>query len=132
MKFLCFCFLARQSLYRKKERCRWLLLCLFVPFYVYFMVNLIKKWLLITSPSLETQNVVTINPYNSTDSRAPQKHQSGASTASSISTKTLKDMARKVEGTYVGTGSLKQGSSVVEEYSDIKVVLTRKANNVVW
>lgn len=56
---------------------------------------------------------------------------SNKSLASSSSTKKLKDNASKVEGTYIGSGTLKQGNEVIENYNDITVTLKRKTKDIV-
>lgn len=57
--------------------------------------------------------------------------RSNRTLASSTSKKTLKDNAKKIEGTYIGSGSLMQGQEIIEDYSDIKVTLKRKSDDVV-
>lgn len=50
---------------------------------------------------------------------------------SSHSTKTLKDYGSKVEGEYIGSGTLSLGNEVIEKYSNISVVLERITDNTV-
>lgn len=50
---------------------------------------------------------------------------------SSSSTKTLKDYASKIEGTYVGSGTLKQGANLIEDYTGIKVTIKKQTKDIV-
>lgn len=50
---------------------------------------------------------------------------------SSASSKTLRDNASKVEGTYVGTGSLTQNGSVIESYNEISITIKKSGKDVV-
>lgn len=50
---------------------------------------------------------------------------------SSVSKRTLNNNAKAVSGTYSGTGYLAQKGKVVEEYSTVKVVVSRVDNNTV-
>ncbi len=76
-------------------------------------------------------------PAQITSTTAPSEpivQNSSASTKkilSSESTKTLKDNATKIEGTYVGTGNLKSGNDVIEDYTGIKVIITKKSKDTV-
>lgn len=51
--------------------------------------------------------------------------------SSSSSTKTLKDNATKIEGTYLGNGTLKQGNEIIETYNNISVTIKRKSKDIV-
>lgn len=51
--------------------------------------------------------------------------------SSSSSTKTLKDNATKIEGTYIGNGTLKQGNEIIETYNNISVTIKKKSKDVV-
>ena len=57
--------------------------------------------------------------------------KSGKKVASSKTTRTIQDNAAKIEGTYVGNGTLKQGSEVVERYSKISVTIKRQSKDAV-
>ena len=56
---------------------------------------------------------------------------SNKSLSSSSSTKSLKDNATKIEGTYVGKGTLKQGNDIIESYNKISVSIKKKSKDTV-
>ena len=70
------------------------------------------------TPVLQNDNVETGSKTNKTLS-------------SSSSTKTLKDNAAKIEGTYVGEGTLKQGNEIIETYNSISISIKRKSKDIV-
>lgn len=51
--------------------------------------------------------------------------------SSSSSTKTLKDNAAKIEGTYIGEGTLKQGNEIIETYNNISISIKKKSKDTV-
>lgn len=61
-----------------------------------------------------------------------QASSSVARSRSSKSLRTLKDYGKQVEGSYTCSGRLKQRGSVVESYSDVKIVITRIDKNNVY
>lgn len=61
-----------------------------------------------------------------------QASSSVARSRSSKSSRTLKDYGKQVEGSYTCSGRLKQRGSVVESYSDVKIVITRIDKNNVY
>lgn len=73
--------------------------------------------------SILTNNVVNSNSIASS--------KSGKKLKGSQSSHILKDDALKLEGTYVGTGSLTKGSVIIEQYPNIKVKIVRKSNSSV-
>lgn len=60
-----------------------------------------------------------------------ESFSSAAKSRSSKSKRTLTDLARQVEGTYVGSGKLLLKDETIENYQDIKVVLKRLDKNTV-
>lgn len=50
---------------------------------------------------------------------------------SSTSSRTLSDHAAVVEGTYVGNGNLSKGSTIIEKYKDVSVVIKKSAKDLV-
>lgn len=61
----------------------------------------------------------------------PQENTVAARRNSSVSKRTLNDNAKFVSGTYSGTGYLAQKGKIIEEYSNVKVVVLRIDNNTV-
>lgn len=57
---------------------------------------------------------------SSTSSKSTSKQ-----TKSSSSSRTLKDYAKIVSGTYVGDGVLRKGNEIIEQYDEIKIVIKR-------
>lgn len=82
----------------------------------------------LTLPKFETYNAKT--PVKQ-DAEAATSSKSNKSLSSSSSTKTFKDNAAKIEGTYVGKGTLKQGNEVIETYSKISVSIKKKSKDIV-
>lgn len=80
-------------------------------------------------------DVPRIEKINDTPSKAEpdtdSSSKSNKTLVSSSTTKTLKDNATKIEGLYVGSGTLKQGSEVIERYSNITISLVRKSKDIV-
>lgn len=72
-----------------------------------------------------------------TGKKAQEKTENGQSSKSNKkvggqkSNKTFTDYAAKLEGEYVGTGTLKLGKQTIESYTDIQVILEKVGNNTV-
>lgn len=97
--------------------------------YKYLAAQQTNQDIQFTRPNLvpvKTQKTSVSSSSNTTGSSTSTKKIS-----SSKSSKTLKDNAAKIEGTYIGSGSLKSGNEVIEDYADIKVVITKKSKDVV-
>lgn len=81
----------------------------------------------------------TTPKFDSQKSEAPAKQDDNVQTSSktkkalssSKSAKTLKDNASKIEGTYIGEGTLKQGSVIMESYNNISISIKRKSKDIV-
>lgn len=63
---------------------------------------------------------------SSTSSKSTSKQ-----TKSSSSSRTLKDYAKIVSGTYVGDGVLRKGNEIIEQYDKIKIVIKRTSGTSV-
>lgn len=113
--------------------------------YQYLPAQKTNQDMIMTKPQLDTvkservieektPSMASSNSGTSASSSSSKKMASSNSTktlSSSSSTKTFKDNAVKIEGTYVGTGVLKQGNETIESYSGIKVVIKKKTAEVV-
>lgn len=113
--------------------------------YHYSLGQQTNQDMIMTKPQLDTiksekvieEKTTSTPPSNSStlaSSSSSKKMASSNSTktlSSSSSTKSFKDNAVKIEGTYVGTGVLKQGNETIESYSGIKVVIKKKTAEVV-
>lgn len=80
--------------------------------------NGVRKDVGIPETALMPETIVTPEEEAATSS-------SVARSRSSKSSRTLKDYGKQVEGSYTCSGRLKQRGSVVESYSDVKIVITR-------
>lgn len=65
------------------------------------------------------------------ESTQSESSSSAAKSRSSKSKKSLTDLAKQVEGTYIGSGKLLLKDETIENYQDIKVVLKRLDKNTV-
>lgn len=65
------------------------------------------------------------------ESARSESSSSAAKSRSSKSKRTLTDLTRQVEGTYIGSGKLLLKDETIENYQDIKVVLKRLDKNTV-
>lgn len=65
------------------------------------------------------------------ESAQSESSSSAAKSRSSKSKRTLTDLTRQVEGTYIGSGKLLLKDETIENYQDIKVVLKRLDKNTV-
>ncbi|MBQ9637671.1 MAG: hypothetical protein IJV36_07270 [Prevotella sp.] len=98
--------------------------------YKYLKQQRTNQDLSLTKPNFAIDNPVSVAP---TVPEAVQKEQDttqlGSSTSSKKlsqrSSKTLKDKATQIQGTYVGRGKLTKGKEVIETYVDIAVSINR-------
>lgn len=98
--------------------------------YKYLKQQRTNQDLSLTKPNFAIDNPVSVAP---TVPEAVQKEQtttlSGSSTSSKKlsqrSSKTLKDKATQIQGTYVGRGKLTKDKEVIETYVDITVTINR-------
>lgn len=81
----------------------------------------------VTKPKFDLYKEVATQSTKQPQSKAANSNNSGAS----VSSKTLKDNATKVEGTYIGKGSLMQNKKEIESYEDISIIIKRSAKDVV-
>ena len=65
------------------------------------------------------------------ESAQSESSSSAAKSRSSKSKRTLTDLAKQVEGTYIGSGKLLRKDETIENYQDIKIVLKRLDKNAV-
>ena len=89
-----------------------------------------------TSPSFATDNPASVAQTIPVATQTEQTISNiGASTStkklSQRSSKTLKDKASQIQGTYVGTGKLTKDKEVIETYADITVTIKRIDKNKV-
>lgn len=101
--------------------------------YKYLPIQHANQDIAITQPVLVSSNAEKKTTTSSTASKTKSQTSSVSRKKinSTASTKTLKDNASSIEGSYVGTGSLKKGNTVVESYSNIKVTVKKKSKDVV-
>lgn len=97
--------------------------------YKYLPTQNTNQDLKITKPNLVPMKITTNAATSVTNGQSSSV--STKKIGSSISTKNLKDNAAKLEGTYVGTGNLKSGKDIVEDYTGIQVVITKKTKDIV-
>lgn len=97
--------------------------------YNYLPTQNTNQDIMLTKPKLESAPAKTSQPDKKTD--ASQSSKSSKTLGSSQSGKTLKDNATKISGTYVGTGTLKQGNEVIDSYTGIKVTIKKQSKDTV-
>jgi len=90
--------------------------------YKYNPVQYTNQDILFTTPILETSKTID----GEKSSQSSKSSKSGHALPVSISSKTIKDNASKIEGFYVGTGTLKQGNEVIEAYDNITITVKKK------
>lgn len=84
----------------------------------------------VNAPSIQDTPSAKDEPVE-TENSIPNSSVSNKTLNSSSSTKTLKDYASKIEGTYVGSGTLKQGANLIEDYTGIKVTIKKQTKDIV-
>ncbi len=109
--------------------------------YKYLSTQTTNQDLSLISPIFDVYSAQTMSSDQSGSTSAAKKKLNASSSegttastkklGSSASSKALKDNASKVEGTYVGSGSLSQSNSVIESYSNISVTIKKSGKDVV-
>lgn len=97
--------------------------------YKYLPVQQTNQDIQLSTPVFEVPPKVDTNIPTAMTPMASSK--SSKTLVSSSSTKTFKDNATKIEGTYIGNGTLKQGNEIIETYNNISVTIKKKSKDVV-
>lgn len=96
--------------------------------YKYISVQKTNQDIQLTMPKFD---VVKSESTEKQDNKKTATSETNKTLSSSNSTKSLKDNATKIEGTYTGEGTLKQRNEIIETYNNISITIKKKSKDVV-
>lgn len=96
--------------------------------YKYISVQKTNQDIQFTKPNFDVpKNAIT----ERLDNNVMTTSKTNKTLSSSTSTKSLKDNAAKIEGTYIGEGTLRQGNDEIETYNNISITIKKKSKDIV-